>query len=47
MLQEDVKLLRAVDSQWPQAKQTAVHQGTDVLADIPYFCARFLQQILQ
>lgn len=47
VLQEDVKLLRAICSKWPHAKQTAVQQVIDVLADISYFSARFLQQILQ
>lgn len=47
VLQEDVKLLRAICSKQPHAKQTAVQPVIDVLADIPHFCARFLQQILQ
>lgn len=47
VLHEDVRILRAICSKWLRAKQTAVQLVIDVLADIPYFCARFLQQILQ
>lgn len=45
--QDDVKLLRAICSKWPHAKETAVQQVTNVFADISYFSASILQQILQ
>lgn len=45
--QEDVKLLRAICSKWPYAKEIAVQQVTNVFADISSFSASILQQILQ